>query len=135
MIRSIFTVFTKTGCSIKAKLVVRSVGVIRIKKRSHKMSDERKELLDWMDEFYYAFSSYHPKRSLFKKGMADKAYEQIRSLIIQQKPEIDWKYVDEKSKELVKLFYWHDDVVTPEIKENVKNLITQIIKDVRGEEK
>lgn len=41
----------------------------------------KEELIDWIDEFWYSFLYYHPKRSLFKKGMAAQAYEQIKKLV------------------------------------------------------
>lgn len=62
------------------------------------MENERKgkekELTDWIDEFWHAFHYYHPKRSLFKKGIAEQAYQQIRQLI-QQKRSVGKSRLDE----------------------------------------
>lgn len=105
------------------------------------MSDERKlkekELPGWIDEFWYAFRYYHPKRSLFKKGMAEQAYKQIRHSLIQQRPEIDEKYVSTKAEEMLTITY-RITQTEPYLENHKINLITIkdffniVVNDIQG---
>ncbi|TES92938.1 MAG: hypothetical protein E3J87_03490 [Candidatus Cloacimonadota bacterium] len=81
---------------------------------------KEEELLDWLDDFKYAWS-YYPKASLYKKGLVDQAYQQIREMIQKQpkkgkplmgiegemfnkahknQPEITEEWIEEKANEL-----------------------------------
>ena len=56
----------------------------------------QKELLDWLDDFKHAWGFY-PKASLYKKGLVEQAYQQIRELILCE--DMVQQYRDEKEAE------------------------------------
>lgn len=59
---------------------------------------KKEELLIWLDDFKYAWS-YYPKASLYKKGLMEQAYNQIKEMI--KKPEVTEELIEEKAKELL----------------------------------
>ncbi len=99
------------------------------------MSDERKkmdkkDLLERLDEWWSWWAGHvkgHDEPFFLR---AEKAHQQIRHSIIQQKPEIDdvKKYTEEKIKELMSFPFDH------ELKDKMEKFVTQIISDVRGRE-
>lgn len=98
------------------------------------MSDERKELTSNLTLFYQSYRRQHFYDSEELKK-AEETYDKLRQ-IIQQKPEIDEKYVSKKIMETIRslshLNNVMSSVVYQEIKKKLDKLIRQIISDVKG---
>lgn len=110
----------------------------RQSKRSPKMSDERKGLLKWVDDKI----EFNEKMQRYTKGITPnhwkkegKTLQQIRQLV-QQKPEIDEKYVDELSDVTFRaVIHFNEDLGIDNLIEVIRESVRQIVKDVRGREK
>ncbi len=88
-----------------------------------KMSDERKGLIEWLYRFYHHW--HHSCDENIEGDNGAKACEQIRNLI-QQKPEIDEKYVEEKARKIGRR------IAVGAPLNAIKDEITQIVSDARG---
>ena len=66
------------------------------------------ELVDWLDDFKHAWSFY-PKASVYKKGLMEQAYQQIRELILCK--DMVQQYRDEMEAEQAEIELTYLDIV------------------------
>ena len=111
-----------------------------IKNKKEKMSDERKKWLIKHIDHVFTECRGHIEHSnsdclncLEGAETCYQVHEEIKRLIIQSKPEIDEKYVEEKAREFQfhkQLFY--KVIMDSDSLRTIKEFITQIINDARG---
>ena len=113
----------------------------------------QEKLLEWLDNFKYGWS-YYPKASLYKKGLVEQAYQQIKEMIQKpnkkrgltgmageifneahkNQPEVTEEWIEEKARRLHEMSwcgYTREEIWTIEMKE-AKDFISSLFEEIRG---
>ena len=80
------------------------------------------ELLDWLDDLKHAWG-YYPKASLYKKGLVEQAYQQIRELILCE--DMVQQYRDEKEAEQAETELTYIEIIL-DLYERIADLCKQL---------
>ena len=104
------------------------------------MSDKKNKMDKWLITAMSHMKTMHEDNGIPWSEEDEGAFQEIRNFIIQEKPENDEKYVEEKARGFIEKLMPSDEYLFPtrtvELHVSMaKKFITQIIKDARGRAK